>query len=86
MIFRRRVGSKGQVVIPKDVREHLGVKSDSKVVFEVSGNSVILRADMEPEQWVEEFVSVGKKKLRREVDIEKIIEEEVSEELDLHRQ
>lgn len=85
MIFRRTLGSKGQLVIPKDLREHLGLKAGSRVVFEVRGDIVILKSDTDPSEWVERFVSVVKKKLREEVDIERVVEEEVLEELAVHR-
>ena len=35
-----KVMSKGQVIIPKDVREVLGVKSGDRVTFVVEGNVV----------------------------------------------
>lgn len=86
MIFRRTVGPKGQVVIPKDLREHLGLQSGAQVVFEIRGNTVIMKPAINPQEWVEEFASVVKRKLKKEVDIERVIEEEAVDELDLYRQ
>jgi AbrB family looped-hinge helix DNA binding protein len=34
MKFERELGEKGQVVIPKDIRDLLGLRSGQKVVFE----------------------------------------------------
>jgi AbrB family looped-hinge helix DNA binding protein len=38
-----RITSKGQVTIPQEIREHLGLLPHSEVVFEVDGDSVRLR-------------------------------------------
>ena len=38
-----RVTSKGQVTIPRDVRQRLGIFPQSEVEFVVEGNTVILR-------------------------------------------
>ena len=37
-----RVTTKGQVTIPKDVREHLGIQPGSEVDFVISGDDVTL--------------------------------------------
>jgi AbrB family looped-hinge helix DNA binding protein len=38
-----RITSKGQVTIPVDIREKLGLLPNTEVEFEVSGNSVRIR-------------------------------------------
>lgn len=38
-----RVTSKGQVTIPRNVRQHLGIFPQSEVEFVVEGNTVVLR-------------------------------------------
>jgi AbrB family looped-hinge helix DNA binding protein len=38
-----RITSKGQVTIPQDIREQLGLLPNSEVEFEVDGDSVRLR-------------------------------------------
>jgi antitoxin PrlF len=37
--------SKGQITVPKDVRERLGLKSGDRVAFEFEGDSVRLRVE-----------------------------------------
>ena len=86
MIVKRVVGSKGQVVIPKDIREQLGVKPGSEIIFEVEGNRVTLKPRREPEDIVEEYVSVITPKLKEKVQLEQIIEEEALEEIELRGQ
>ena len=38
-----RVGTKGQVVIPKAIREEIGIKPGDQVVFEPDGTDVRVR-------------------------------------------
>ena len=42
---RATLTSKGQVTIPKDVRDRLGLKSGDRVVFEFEGDAVRLRVE-----------------------------------------
>ena len=43
-----RITSKGQVTIPVEIRERLGLLPDSEVEFEVVGNTVRLRKARRP--------------------------------------
>lgn len=38
-----KVGAKGQVVIPKVIRDQLGIEPGDELVFEVDGNAVVAR-------------------------------------------
>jgi AbrB family looped-hinge helix DNA binding protein len=38
-----RITSKGQVTIPQDIRERIGLLPDTEVEFEVVGNAVTIR-------------------------------------------
>ena len=42
---RTTLTSKGQITVPKDVRERLSLKSGDHVVFEFDGDSVCLRVE-----------------------------------------
>jgi len=86
MKFKRTVGPKGQVVIPKDVREHLSVEPRGEVVFEVREDGVLMKRSQAPAEFVEEYVSIVTRKLKSKVQLEQIIEEEASEEIALRRQ
>ena len=77
MKFRREVGEKGQVVIPKDIREYLGLKPRSKVMFEIENSEVKIRPEQSPEEFLEDFLNVPK--IKRKLsgkEIKKILEEE----------
>ena len=77
MYMRRSLGEKGQIVIPKDVRDYLGLKPGSEVILEVRGRELIIKPGGDPEKFVEEFVNVPRK--LKSVDInmlKKVLEEE----------
>ncbi len=79
MIVRRRVGPKGQIVIPKVIREFLGMEPGTEVLLEVKEDRLIIRPSMDPVDFVNEFCSQVEEKLSEEVDLERILEEEVEE-------
>ncbi len=86
MNFKRVVGAKGQVVIPKDVREHLGIRPGSEIVFQVEGKDTIVKPSESPSDFVHGYVSVITGKLRHRTKWEDLIEEEALEEVAVHRQ
>ena len=57
------MGEKGQVVIPKSVRDLLGLSPRSEVQFSVESDHVILEKRSSKKAY-EEFVSASKEKLR----------------------
>lgn len=42
--------SKGQVTIPRDVRQHFGLKQGMAITFEIEGDHITLRAARSPGQ------------------------------------
>jgi AbrB family looped-hinge helix DNA binding protein len=51
-----KVGIKGQVVIPKAIRDEIGIKPGDEVTFEPSGSEVrVRRAEDDPERRAEEI-------------------------------
>lgn len=42
--------SKGQVTIPRDVRQHFGLKQGMAITFEIEGDHIVLRAARSPRQ------------------------------------
>ncbi len=63
MVRTRVVGKKGQVTIPKDLREKFGLKEGERVVFEVRGDEIVIKPEKVGKDYVEELISVVKKKL-----------------------
>ena len=58
--MKREIGEKGQVVIPKDIRKHLGLESGVNIIFEVKDNKIIIRKEEEPVTIVEDFFNTPK--------------------------
>lgn len=78
MIIKRKVGPKGQIVIPKDVRELLGIVPGDEVLIEIDDMGVRIRPGSKndgKDDFLENFFAIPKK-LQRKVDIEKQIDEE----------
>ena len=73
-----KVGQKGQVVIPKEIREKAGIRAGSEVVVELRGDDevVIKRSSPPTKSYVDYYIASYSRKLKRPVDIKKIIEEE----------
>jgi len=77
MKSRMRVGEKGQVVIPKVIREQTGIKEGTEVFVEARDGAVtIRRANPPTENYVDYFTATYSRKLGHEVDIKKLLEEE----------
>lgn len=60
MIIKREIGEKGQVVIPKDIRNNLGFEVGVKITFEIEGDKVILKKEEDAEKVVEDFFNTPK--------------------------
>ena len=75
MIIKRSIGEKGQVVIPKDIREMLGLKKGSEVTFEVANDEVKLKKENVKDFLNDFFNTIKKKKNITLEEIRKIEEE-----------
>ena len=73
----RKIGPKGQIVIPKIIREYLGVKPGDTVILEVREGELVIVPGTGPREFVEGFCSVVKDKLTEKIDLERLIESEV---------
>jgi AbrB family looped-hinge helix DNA binding protein len=70
MIIKRELGEKGQVVIPKDIRDFLNLRLNGNVVFEIRDNEVLLKPEDDPERIVNDYCNVSGKS--KNTPIEKI--------------
>ena len=77
MIIKRKVGPKGQIVIPKIVRESLGIHPGDEVLMEIREKELLIRPMVDPESLVEDFCSIARQKLTRKIDLEEVVEKEV---------
>lgn len=71
------IGRKGQVVIPKGIRERTGLREGSSVTVDARGEEVVIKRVSPPtKSYVEYFTATYSKKLAKNVDIKAILEEE----------
>ena len=74
---RRNVGPKGQVVIPKQMRDILGLKPGVEVILEVKGDEVVISKPKIEGSYTEYYAATHAAKLKKFVAINEIIAEEV---------
>ena len=73
----RVIGPKGQVVIPKEIRDQAGLVEGAEVIVELRGNEVVLRRPSPPtKSYVEYFTATYGDKVKGRVDVKKIIGEQ----------
>jgi len=73
----RTVGPKGQVVIPKDVRDETGLVEGSEVSVEAKNGDVVIRRVAPPTgSYVDYFTATYARKVEQPVDVKRIIGEE----------
>lgn len=77
----RTVGPKGQIVLPKDIRDHFNIRTGNEVAFDVREEEIVLRPVRDPEKWVDDFCSLGTKLKKKWTikDLKQLIEEEYKE-------
>lgn len=82
---RSKVGQKGQVVIPKEIRDKAGIHAGSEVLVGMRGNDevVIKRSSPPMKSYVDYYIASYSKKMKRKVNIKAIIEEEDLERNDI---
>ena len=71
------VGPKGEVVIPKEIREQAGLKAYSEVIVDVVDDSVIIRK-IKPDDvsYVDYYSATHSRKLQKKIDMKKITEKQ----------
>ena len=75
MILKKKLGPKGQLLIPKDVRNFIGIKPGGTVILEVIDDYIKIKANDLQNNFLTEFTK-SHKKFKKKKDIEKIIEEQ----------
>lgn len=77
MIIKRKVGPKGQVVIPKDARELLHIKPGSEILMEILEDEIVIRPSTDSKEFLQKFTKTPKK-LDEKIDYKKILDEQYS--------
>ena len=78
MQAKRMVGEKGQVVVPKDMRDHIGIAPGSEVLFEAREGEIVIKPQKSAREFVEEFCNLAKsKKNISTAEMKKMFEEQL---------
>jgi len=80
----KNVGTKGQVVIPKRMREALGLKPGVEVTLELRDEEIVIKKSQVKGNYTHYFATTSSPKLKKKVNIKDLIAEEVEERYDLH--
>jgi len=78
-MLRKNVGQKGQVVIPKQLRDALGLKPGVEVILEIRGDEIIIIKQKIEGSYTEFYTSTYASKLKNAVNSKEIIDEEVAQ-------
>ncbi len=63
-------------MIPKEIRDTLGLREGTSVVFSVEGDVVHMRQEPTPDEFLQKFFTTKAKKLRRLPDWKSMLDEE----------
>jgi AbrB family looped-hinge helix DNA binding protein len=75
---KKRVGPKGQILIPKPMREAIGIKPGVDVVIELRDDEIVISKPKVEGSYTEYYASTSSPKLKKKVNIKELILEEVS--------
>src|SRR3989344_4479171 len=72
--IKRKIGPKGQIVLPKDIREQFNLKTGTDVVFLVEDQQIIIETPKEHREIIEEFCTLPENIKKRKVTSKQIKE------------
>ena len=81
---RKNVGPKGQVVIPKQLRDAMGLKPGVEIILETRGDEIIISKPKIEGSYTEYYTSTQAPKLKKVVNLKEIISEEVAQRHAVH--
>ena len=61
MMVKRTVGARGQVVVPIDIREQLGLREGTEITFETKEGEVVIKPAKTTEEFLKEFFTSSKR-------------------------
>jgi len=80
----KNVGPKGQVVIPKRMRDALGLKSGVEVTLELRDQEIVIKKPQVSGSYTEYFITTSSPKLKKRINIKELLNQEVEERNALH--
>ena len=81
----RNVGPKGQIVIPKRMRDTLGLKPGVEVVLEIRDQEIVIKKPQVSGSYTQYYITTSVPKLKKEVNIKELLDQEVEGRNALHR-
>jgi AbrB family looped-hinge helix DNA binding protein len=81
---KRNIGPKGQVVIPKQMREALGLKPGVEITLEMRDQEIIIKKPQVRGSYTEYFITTSSPKLKKRINIKELLNQEVEERNGLH--
>lgn len=76
---RKNVGPKGQVVIPKNMRDAIGLKPGVEIILEMRDHEIVIKKPQVQGSYTEYFITTSSPKLKKKVSIKELISSEVEE-------
>ena len=73
---RKNVGQKGQVVIPKQLRDAMGLKPGVEVILELRGDEIVISKPKIEGSYTEYYTTTQTPKLKKLVNIKELINQE----------
>ena len=80
----KNVGPKGQVVIPKRMRDALGLKPGVEVTLELRDQEIVIKKPQVSGSYTEYFITTSSPKLKKRINIKELLNQEVEERNALH--
>jgi AbrB family looped-hinge helix DNA binding protein len=80
----KRIGPKGQILIPNSIREALGLRPGVDVFIEARGDEVVITRPKMEGSYTDYYIATHSKKLSEPVDVKRIILEEALERFGVH--
>lgn len=80
--IKRKIGPKGQIVLPKDVREQFNLKTGTDVIFSVEDQKIIIETPKNHKEIIEEFCTLPENMKKRKIypkQIKELIEDQYEE-------
>lgn len=69
------VNEEGQVTIPREIREKFEIREGSVLKFEMRKDEIVIRSEKSGKQFIEEWCSIVKTKLKKSIDLKELKEE-----------
>ena len=80
----KNLGPKGQVVIPKQMRDALGLRPGAEIIFELRGQEIVIKKLQVAGSYTEYFITTASPKLKKMINIKELLNQEVEERNALH--